>query len=303
MNIDNQAHPICIFFLRTTAQAENLKQHIDSLTGNSICTINHTIVYALPDTKAQAESLFHDISRSLDIFNLNFVTTNTDHKWLSQYQTERSLGIFMMKLTETNDIQATLNEFRIQSIVRLETQVDAYSVNTQLPSSIASLMLNKAGLGFALSLGDMEKALKKAEFAMHGFDFIDYSQLFEDVIRPLAMRALDQDDMSEYHNRMSEILSRSQDSGATAMIFKGIIFKMFAETLTKNTSLSSTEVPELAMTLTKTFFMFKSLFATQALSEQYEVISNKPMLSIHAILKPIATHKKSLSPILLAKTA
>jgi len=298
-----QKTPISVFFLRTTAQAIALKDHIDELAGRSVCKIDHTIVYAIHENKKEAETLFNTVSRSLDAFNLKFITSAISSNWLEHYQTERSLGVFMMRLTNSDNIQKTINDFRVQSLVRLETQIDAYSVNTLAPECISRVMLRKSGVGSAVNHIALQYALIKAELIVEGFDFIDYSQLVEDVVRPICVRSLNENDQTLYSEAISTLLSDSQDAGTQAMWYKNEVFKHFSAVLSAKKELNVVDIPEMAMKLTKTFFEFKTLFATQSLSNEYKSLSNKRLLSVDAILAPIKTHKKSLSLLDLAKTA
>lgn len=303
MNTHKSIQPISVFFLRTTAQANALKIHIDNIAGNDICKIDHTVVYALHDNLDHAESLFHTISRSLDAFNLGYVTASTDEDWLEKYQTDRSLGIFMMRLTETNDVQLTVDSFRIDCLVRLETQIDGYSAVTDKPESFAQIMLNKAGLGFSLTKAELQEALCFIEELTGSFDFIDYSQLFEDVIRPIAIRSLNENNVAQYQKEINQILSKTQDSGSRFLVIKNAIYKTILELLSTKTSLPEKDIPAAAMNLTKTFLTLKSGFATQALSQEYKAISNLRVISLNTILEPIKAHKNKLVVTKLAKTA
>lgn len=294
---------ISVFFLRTVQQANNFELFINKLLGDAKIKIAHTMVYIEHSNGKAGENVFNTISRSLDAFNLNFITNAKHQEWLENYQIERSMGVFMMRLTQTIDILATVHEFRIDSLVKLNSQIEAYATIASQCTSISSALIAKTNLGFAISRQSLQVAIDEVDYKLKGFDFIDYSQLFEDVIRPISIRSLDENDLPRYNKALAEMLTNKQSQNSQGLIIRNTVFKYFADSLLNKTSLNRDDIPNIAMKLTQGYFTVKSSAVMFSLREMYQALSLKPILSVDALLKPVKLHRESIGLVGFAKTA
>ena len=296
-------HTISAFFLRTVQHAENFERFLGGLLSAPTIKKDHTIVYIEHRDSQSGNTDFDDISTSLDAFNLNFIRSAENNDWLENYQTERSMGVFMMRKTQTNDILATVHGFRIDCLVRLNQQIEAYSTITSESTSLPSALISKTGLGQELSKDCVITAVDEIGYKLSGFDFIDYSQLFEDVIRPIATRTLKDSDNKVYNKALSEMLLNRQNMNTQGLVLRNTVFKHFADTLHKETELDQDKIPNFAMQLTQGYFAVKSAEAMYALRDAYQVISMRSELSVNALLKPVRLHRESIGLTGFAKTA
>ena len=287
-------HTISVSFLRTVQQANNFKLFLNRLLDDAKVKTDHTIVYIEHSNGKAGEYAFNTISRSLDAFNLNFITNAKNQDWLENYQIERSMGVFMMRLTQTIDILETVHEFRIDSLVKLNSQIEAYATIASQNTSLSAALIAKTNLGFTINRENLQVAMDDVDYKLKGFDFVDYSQLLEDVIRPISMRSLDENDLPRYNKALTEMLTKRQSQNAQGMIIRNTVFKHFTDTLQNKTSLHRNNIQSIAMQLTQGYFAVKSAAVMHSLRDMYQILSLKPMLSVDALLKPVRLHRESI---------
>lgn len=301
--MNTQKTHICAYFLRTTAQAEAFQDHVNELAGKNICTIDHTVVSTLGSSLEQADALFHTISRSLDAFNLKYILDNTDSNWLDNYQTASSLGVVSMHLIETDNIADSINQYRISCIINPDQVISTASQLAPKVEEFAHIMLNKAKLTFSLRRIELQRAISSANELIADFDFIDYTQLYEYILRPIIMRSLDENDLKACSDNISQILSEKQNTLDSTLNLKQKIYKVMLSKLQSKTSLPESDLPAAAMKLTKSLWSLKSGLATQAVCNEYDAISKESIVSMKTLLAPIKKHQQTLVLTECSKTA
>tara|TARA_R110001592_G_scaffold342386_3_gene632236 strand:+ start:4803 stop:5717 length:915 start_codon:yes stop_codon:yes gene_type:complete len=300
---NNSKHTVSAFFLRTVQHAKGFGLFIEGILGGVTVNNNYTIVYILHDSSKAGESAFNTISRSLDQFNSNFITSAKNDDWLESYQTERSMGVFMMRLTQTDDVLATIDDFRIDCLVKLTSQIEAYSTVTSPDGSLANALMARTNLNAILSQESLQASMHDVDCKLVGFDFIDYSQLFEDVIRPITMRSIGERELPKYNKLLSSVLSDTQSKNSKGLIIRNTVFKHFSEMLQIDSSLLDDDVPNVAMKLTQGYFAVKSAAVMLSLREKYQRLSIKRTLCVEELLKPVKLHRESIGLVGLAKSA
>jgi hypothetical protein len=294
--------PIAMFFLRTTQQARVLVTKINTLAEREVCSVDHTIVYFYGLNKAQASALFKLTHESFDEFNNAYIENANTTDWLERYQAERSMGVCAAKLVECDNHQDAIDEFRISYLSGLHAQLEGTSIANDGAKEISQALLCSNLLGLTIEVNQLETTIEKLNTQFSTHDFINYDDLFEDVVRPISMRSLKNRDTTAYKARANQLIGDYQSKKKTLeMQVKSQAFESFLGML--NSQHNHSDNAQLAMHLTTTYLALKTAYVKNKLLQDFFIIGNKPLLSVEGVLKPIKTHRASCATPLLAKIA